>query len=134
MSDKALKACADYARLNAEIRTLTKAIGDTLHYCKGVRSTRGVGEDGMQYGAHDDPTHLSEAFRPETEEDEWGGGHQVWMSDAEIREYLYENCPCCLKAYEFVLERKAAKKQLGIVKRAIGNIGRAENRRAQCAG
>lgn len=127
MSERALKACADYARLNAEIRSLSKAIGDALHYCKGVRGTCGVGSDGWKYGDHDDPTHLAEAFRPDTTDE----GSTVWMSDFEIREYLYENCACCLKAYERVLERKAAKKQLGIVKRAIGNIGRAANRRAQ---
>ena len=129
MSGIALKACADYARLNAEIRTLTKAIGDALHYCKGVRGTCGVGADGMKYGDHDDPTHLSHAFESDIEEQEYGEGRRVWMEEAEIREYLYEQCACCLKAYEFVLERKAAKKQLGIVKRAIGNIGRAENKR-----
>lgn len=129
MSDVALKACADYARLNAEIKLLTKSIGDALHYCKGVRGTCGVGEDGMKYGEHDDGTHLKEAFTPDTDYDEYGGGHTVWMSETEIREYLYEHCACCLKAYEFVLERKAAKKALGSVKRAIGNIGRAENKR-----
>lgn len=130
MSNKALQACADYARLNAEIKTLTKAIGDALHYCKGVRGTCGVGADGMKYGEHDDDTHLKSAFTPEVVDDGWGEGRTVWMTDAEIREYLYENCACCLKAYEFVLERKASKKALGSVKRAIGTIGRAENRRA----
>lgn len=129
MSNKALKACADYARLNSEIKQLTKSIGDVLRYCKGVRGTCGIGTDGMQFGEHDDPTHLKEAFRPETVDDGWSEGRQVWMTDTEIREYLYENCACCLKAYEFVLERKTAKKTLGAVKRAIGNIGRAENKR-----
>jgi hypothetical protein len=125
MSNKAIKACADYARLNAEVRQLTKSIGDVLRYCKGVRGTCGVGEDGMQYGAHDDVTHLKDAFTGDVDDE----GHKVWMTDAEIREYLYENCGCCLKAYEFVLERKASKKALGSVKRAIGNIGRAANKR-----
>jgi hypothetical protein len=121
---KALRACADYARLNAEIRLLTKSISDALHYCKGVHGTCGIGDGGMKYGDHDDPTHLSEAFRPDVEDDGWGAGQQVWMTDVEIREYLYENCACCLKAYEFVLERKAAKKALGAAKRAITMIGR----------
>lgn len=126
MSAKALKACADYARLNAEIKRLTSAIASTLHYCKGVRGTCGVGADGMKYGDHDDITHLKHAFTPETEELEWGGHRKVWMEEAEIREYLFENCDCCLKAYGFVLERKVAKKALGAVKRSIGAIGRAE--------
>ncbi|WP_241300549.1 hypothetical protein [Burkholderia stabilis] len=122
MSAKALKACADYARLNAEIKRLTSAIASTLHYCKGVRGTCGIGEDGMVYGDHDDVTHLKHVFTPDHDDE----GHTVFMTDAEIREYLFENCDCCLKAYGFVLERKAAKKQLGAVKRSIGAIGRAE--------
>lgn len=125
MSDKALKACADYARLNADIKQLTKLISGALHYCSGVRGTCGVGEDGMKYGEHDDDTHLKSAFTPDKNDE----GYAVWMTDAEIREYLFEHCACCLKAYEFVLERKAAKKALGTVKRSIGAIGRATNKR-----
>lgn len=125
MSDKALKACADYARLNAEIKEITKLISGALRYCKGVRGTCGVAEDGMQYGEHDDVTHLKDAFTPDKNDE----GYALFMTDSEIREYLYENCACCLKAYEFVLERKAAKKALGVTKRAIGAIGRAENKR-----
>ncbi|MCA8018110.1 hypothetical protein [Burkholderia metallica] len=122
MSSKALKACADYARLNAEIKRLTSAIASALHYCKGVRGTCGIGEDGMTYGDHDDVTHLKSAFTPDKDDQ----GYAVFMTDAEIREYLFENCDCCLKAYGFVLERKVAKKALGAVKRSIGAIGRAE--------
>jgi len=121
---KALRACADYARLNAEIKTLTKAIASVLRYCKGVRGTCGVGEDGMQYGEHDDVTHLKSAFTPDTVDDGCDSPHQVWMTDFEIREYLFEHCACCLKAYELVLERKAAKKAFGVAKRSIGAIGR----------
>jgi len=125
MSGKALKACADYARLNAEIKELTKLISGALRYCKGVRGTCGVAEDGMQYGEHDDVTHLKDAFTPDKNDE----GYALFMTDSEIREYLSENCACCLKAYEFVLERKAAKKSFGVVKRAISAIGRAENKR-----
>ena len=32
MSAKALKACADYARINAEIKRLTRAIASALNY------------------------------------------------------------------------------------------------------
>lgn len=126
-----MKACADYARLNAEIKQLTKAISSALDYCKGVRGTCGIAADGMKFGEHDDGTHLKEAFTPDVTDDDdvYGGARQLWMTDSEIREYLYENCACCLKAYEFVLERKAAKKALGVVKRSIGAIGRAANRR-----
>ncbi|MBR8025197.1 hypothetical protein KDX27_42130 [Burkholderia cenocepacia] len=122
MSGKALKACADYARLNAEIKQLTKRIGDLLHYCKGVRGTCGIGADGMQYGDPHDVTHLKHAFTPETDD----SGNAVFLTAEEILEYLNEHCDCCLKAYGAVIERKAAKKQLGAVKRSIGAIGRAE--------
>ncbi|KVL59293.1 hypothetical protein WT01_15810 [Burkholderia cepacia] len=122
MSDKALKACADYARLNVEIKQLTKRIGDLLRYCKGVRGTCGIGADGMQYGHPHDVTHLKHAFTPDTDD----SGNAVFMTDEEVREYLSEHCDCCLKAYGAVIERKAAKKQLGAVKRSIGAIGRTE--------
>ncbi|MET3631614.1 hypothetical protein [Burkholderia sp. 572] len=125
MSAKALKACADYARLNAEIKRLTSEIASVLHYCKGVRGTYGIGEDGMVYGDPNDVTHLKDAFTPDKDDQ----GYAVFMTDAEIREYLFENCDCCLKAYGFVLERKLAKKALGAVKRSIGAIGRAELRK-----
>lgn len=124
---KALRACADYARLNTEIKRLTKAIADMLHYCEGVRGTCGIGTDGMKYGEHDDDTHLKSAFTPDTSEDGYYPT-KVWMNDSEIREYLYEHCACCLKAYELVLERKAAKKAFGVVKRSISTIGRAANK------
>ncbi|MDN7988967.1 hypothetical protein QZM97_02640 [Burkholderia orbicola] len=126
MSAKALKACADYARLNAEIKRLTVAIGEALDGCKGMKGTMGIGADGMKYGAHDDDTHLREAFRPETVDDGYGEGSTEWSSDAEIREFLTEHCAACLKAYELVLQRKAAKKAFGAAKRSIGAIGRAE--------
>jgi hypothetical protein len=124
MSEKALKACADYARLNAEIKRLTKAISDALNPCKGVRGTCGIAADGMKYGEHDDETHLKSAFTPDTTDDGYYPT-KVWMNDSEIREYLHEHCACCLRAYELVLERKATKKAFGVAKRSIGAIGRA---------
>lgn len=121
MSTKELMVCADYARLNAEIKRLTKLIADLLRRCKGVRGTCGIGADGMQYGHPNDVTHLKHAFTPDIDD----SGNAVFMTDEEVREYLYEQCDCCLKAYGAVIERKAAKKQLGAVKRSISAMGRA---------
>ena len=87
-----------------------------------MRGTCSIGEDGNVYGDPNDITHLKDAFTPDKDD----AGYTVFMTDAEIREYLFENCDCCLKAYGFVLERKAAKKTLGAVKRSIGAIGRTE--------
>lgn len=133
MSVKALKACADYARLNAEIRVLTNAIAEALSKCKGVKGTFGVSEDGMQFGSADDQTHLKDAFTPDIVDSDSGyyGPQKVWLSESEIFDYLREQCPYCLTAYEHIKARKAARKRFGAVKRAIGAIGRAENVRAK---
>ena len=127
MSDeqKALRACANYARLSAEVKRLTKEIALTLRHCRGIRGTCGIGADGFQYGEHDDESHLKHVFTPDIDDD----GHAVFMTDLEIREYLSEHCEHCLAAYNLVLARKATKKSFGITKRAISAIGRAENNR-----
>lgn len=140
MSGQALKACADYARLNAEIRSLTKMIGDALSYCRGVKGERQEGYDWADERVtyHDaeggDHSHLKEAFTPEIYYHSPYAPERVYMSPSEIRGYLAEQkCLHCLTAYEAILARKAARKTFAGVKRAIGNIGRAENkRRAAC--
>jgi hypothetical protein len=134
MSDKALKACADYARLNAEIRRLTKAIGDALDGCPGENGKRAciTKPDGqIIFGGDDDPTHLKAAYTPETVDGDYCSGPELeWLSDEAIREHLSGVCPACLAAHGFIQERKSTRRQFGAVKRAIGTIGRAANKRS----
>jgi hypothetical protein len=130
---KALHACADYARLHVEIKRLTLALGDALDHCPGVAGKRlpadwvtCSGDDAQAH--HDDITHLKEAYTPETVDGEYEP-HLVWMNDFEIREYLAV-CPHCLAAHEAIQARKAARKALGKAKRAITMIGRAASKAA----
>jgi len=128
---KALRACADYARLHIEIKRLTLEMGEALDRCPGVSGNRlpadwltCTGEEAAAH--HGDATHLKEAYTPKIEGDQYEP-HQVWMSDFEIREYLAA-CPHCLAAHEAIQARKAARKSLGAAKRAITMIGRAAAR------
>jgi len=112
MSEKALKACAEHARLSAEIKALTKAIGESIGKCQGV--------DGDL-----NHTHLKEAYEPYIQ------GFPLeaaYMEPEDVSEYLAV-CPHCLAAHEAVQARKAARKSLGAVKRHITMLGRAENAR-----
>lgn len=112
---KALKACADYARLTREIASLKTALGDYLGKCPGVRTP--------ELG---DSTHLSVAYTPEVVESDCDyeySPHNVFRTDAEVRAYL-SICPHCLAAHESIQARKAARRSLAAVKRQIGLIGR----------
>lgn len=132
MSGKALKACADYARLSAEIKRLTKAIGDALDGCPGENGKRHATEleDGqIIFGGDNDETHLKAAYTPETVGDYYTGPELKYLSEQAVRGHLAGVCPACLAAHEAIQARKAARKSLGAVKRAITLIGRAENRR-----
>lgn len=136
MSAKALQNCIEYARLSAEIKRLTKAIGDALDQCPGENGKRHATEldDGsVIYGGDEDSTHLKAAYTPETVGDYYSGPELEWMSDEAIREHLSGVCPHCLEAHGLIQDRKAAKKQFGTVKRAISAIGRAELKREQVA-
>lgn len=109
---KALKACADYARLTREIASLKTALGDHLGKCPGVRTPE-IG----------DSTHLSVAYAPELSESDYFEPYRVWKGDKQIRAYL-AICPHCLAAHEAIQQRKAARRSLGAAKRQIGLIGR----------
>ena len=65
---KAIKACADYARLSADIRCLTRAISDSLSGCLGVNGHLKLPANWMLDGdamarQEDDKTHLALAYR-----------------------------------------------------------------------
>jgi hypothetical protein len=112
---KALKACADYARLNVEIRQLTQFIAETLFECPGVNGA-------MNELGGTDVTHLKDAYTPDVENDpvdHWN----VYMSDIEIREFLTV-CPHCLAAHQAIQDRKAARRSLGATKRVFTMLGK----------
>jgi hypothetical protein len=124
---KALRACADYARLTHEIAELKRKVGNHLSKCPGMHGyllTDSAYADNQTLAKMNaDCTHLKAAYTPEVESspvDHWN----VYMTDAEIREYLAV-CPHCLAAHEAVQARKAARRSLGATKRFIGMLGRA---------
>jgi hypothetical protein len=128
---KALRACAEYARLGTEIRELTREIGNALSQCVGIKGQRDAYVDPSQgtiYSDNDaDHSHLKEVFTPYEDYNEHGYRSKLWMDKDEIRYYLTEDEPCahCLRAYEAVIKRKASRRALGHAKRSISLIGRA---------
>jgi hypothetical protein len=124
--NKALKACADYARLSGEIRRLSVQIGEHIGKCPGVNGDlQPAPDDGWYMRYQKDRMHLKEAYTPDPQ---GFPPENVYMEPGDIEEYLAV-CPHCLAAHEAIQARKAARKQFGIVKRAISAMGRAENAR-----
>lgn len=123
---KALRACADYARLNAEIRRLSNALSENLSKCPGQHGYL-LSNNAAEWAKQEaDCTHLKAAYTPEVESsayEQW----TVYMTEAEIREYLAV-CPHCLAAHDAIQARKAARRSLGAAKRYITMLGRAANR------
>ena len=132
---RALRACADYARLSGEIKRLSAALADALAACPGVNGHLQLPDgpfDQDRINQHcTDQTHLKAAYTPEVVEGHYDRD-QVFMTDAEVREYL-ALCPHCLTAHEAIQARKTARKLLGASKRAITMIGRRANQQPTTA-
>jgi hypothetical protein len=119
---KALKACADYARLTREIASLKTALGDHLGKCPGVEPEGEPCHDDFDFAVGD--THLKIAYTPHMSSgSDYYEPTEVWNNEAQIRAYLAV-CPHCLAAHEAIQARKAARRSLGAAKRQIGAIGR----------
>ncbi|CAG4887764.1 hypothetical protein [Paraburkholderia saeva] len=134
MSDKSLRYCVEYARLSAEIKRLTRDIGEALDGCPGEHGKRQSSqtEDGRTiFGGDDDETHLKAAYKPEEVESDYSGVDLEYLSDAAIREHLSGVCPACLAAHEAIQQRKAARKSFGAVKRSIMATGRSAMKREE---
>lgn len=96
----AVQACVDYDRLCREIAEHTKAIGDALGSCP-------VAETGGE-------THLSAGYKPLGD----GPDGTIYRSELELRAFL-SPCSGCARAHQLVVDRKAARRQLGAVKRRL---------------
>ena len=114
-ANKALVLCREYDCLMQKVKRLTGSIGDCLAACPRSEDNEGKStKKGLPF------THLSEAFEMTYSD---GDDDVVYPSEEDKVEIL-SVCPHCAAAYEHVKERKAAKKRLGAVKRAIRLIGR----------
>lgn len=119
---KALRACADYARLNAEIKRLKIEIGDCIAKCPGVFYKEIHNSKGDLIAMNATGTHLTEAYACDTDD----SGRYFLEPVEQIK--VLSACPPCLAAHEAIQARKAARRSLGAAKRAITMLGRAANK------
>jgi hypothetical protein len=110
IEQKAMAACRDYVRWQAEIKRISGAIGGHLYLCNRI------GLDSNAVNA----THLAEAYRPDV--GEW---RTTYMTPEDVVEYLQEHCPHCLAAHLLVQERKTARQKFGAAKRQVSKLGKA---------
>lgn len=106
--DKYRAACAEYAKWQPEIDRLTTAIGAALEGCRNIR------DDGKSQ-------HLKDAY-----EVLYGDDEKMYHvnHDGDVSAYLAGICPHCLDAHIQIKARREARRQYGIAKRRISQLGR----------
>ena len=106
--DKYRAACAEYAKWQPEIDRLTGAIGAALECCMSIR------DDGKS-------AHLKDAYCVL-----YGDDEKIYHvnHDGDVSAYLAGVCPHCLEAHKAIKDRQDARKQYGIAKRRISQLGR----------
>lgn len=111
---RALPACQDLVAATAEVKRLSRLIGESLSACPMAR-------DDAECGPKGPITHLSLAYASETVDTDhgYGGTHKEWNS-----QHLLDHCPHCLAAHNAIQERKVARKCLGAARRAVTMIGK----------
>jgi len=125
---KALQAAIRYEQASAQVKALTRSIGAELAECP---TTKLAEQAWQQFGGNiyvskasgKVMTHLWGAFNDEME----GAYGAVRLSEGEITDYLQDNetgCPHCLRAWELIGERKAARKALGKAKLSLRAIAK----------
>lgn len=107
MSDqetKALAACRNLVSRVAEVKRLTRVIGDSMDACQ------------------DHGSHLWAAYSHEVDEEY---GERLYLEPHDQEEIL-SKCPACKNAHEAIQLRKAAKRHVASAKRAITRIGKSK--------
>lgn len=127
MSSDVMAAVVRYEVAAARVSRLSKEIGEAIAKCSiSIELEQSQDEethrrlvDGIRTR-----THLYNAFHETTPCDSGWGSRR--LDSDEIEEYLREeaNCSSCLAAYQLIEQRRAARKEFGIAKRAIRTIGR----------
>lgn len=121
-AEKALAAIREYDRLMTAIAQNKADIGDGLDACVRYVDTDEDGRKCEHLIPGDGKSHLAEAFEPRLVSNDYFD-QETYSSPEEIAEILID-CPGCQKAYAAIQERKANRKKLGAVKRAMRMIGR----------
>ena len=109
-NEKALLACMNYDKLMIEINFLSDLIVESLRNCPMIDP---------QEDFKNQNSHLKSAFRHEINEE----GDRYYLSPQNQIEEL-DVCIFCQAAYNAIQKRKKARMKLGVVKRAIRQIGR----------
>ena len=120
---RALAAIVRFERASRAVTAATKAIADALAKCAASSIVR-LDEPWPIRDSDGNPrTHLWEALNLKQIGDH---GYLERLGEEERRVHLeYSGCPHCLQALDLIEQRKAARQELGIAKRALRSIGRA---------
>jgi glutaredoxin len=127
---KFIGALARHERAQQEVQRLKSAIGAALSQCPisvkyaSIETTFEEREK-MQDAKGRTRTHLWHALTETVECD--SGYFMRRLDDGEISEYLaYDEtgCPHCLEAWRLIQQRKVARQELGIAKRALRTLGK----------
>lgn len=116
VEQRAVEAVKAVAVARAEVERLTKAIGEALEKCPGIKGGLASQKD------LEDITHLKQAYTPEVRDSEFGG--YDYMDDDEITDFLGELCPHCLQAHQLVKQRRVARQKHGRAKATVTKLGR----------
>lgn len=122
--DRALKLCADYAKLRDDVESMSRKIGAHGQACFDAR----IAVDGYDDGE----PHLTEFFKARKEamyhDPDYGcsGNPDDGMSEDELK----EKCSHCYAALQVINERKTARRQLAHIKRQIVMLGRTAQKSA----
>jgi hypothetical protein len=99
---KALAACRNLVSRVAEVKRLTRVIGDSMQACP------------------DSGRHLADAYYFDVDEEY---GERLYLEPHDQEEILSE-CIACKTAHEAIQLRKVAKRNVASAKRAITRIGK----------
>jgi len=113
-----LAAIVRFERASRAVTAATKAIADSISRCSVAEAEIADGH-GNKYRDSKGrlKTHLWQLLNREVE---------YFEDPEEFREELESmQCPHCIETFRLIQERKAARKELGIAKRALRSIGRA---------
>ncbi len=139
-AERALSAIVRYEIAAATASKITKEIRDAINGCpifmEAIESEN-PGQDTMTlWDGNRVKSHLYHCYR-ETTGSEGDVYSERYLSRDEQQEYLSSvetGCPECLRAWRLILERKDARIEFGIAKRAIRTIGKAAIKAAEGGG
>lgn len=118
-----LAAIVRFERASRAVTAATKAIAEALAKCAASSIVRFDEPWPIRDPEGNPRTHLWEALNLKETGDE---GYLRRLNEEERRLHLeYSGCPHCLQALDLIEQRKSARQELGIAKRALRSIGRA---------